>query len=180
MKNTVHDYSNDDEDLTEDTLVKLDANTLWLVHSDLQKHARGVAALMKTGILAKADAQPQVDLLYTMSAHYKKWWERVVARKKFMRAPERAEPPTAIKRPKDFLSKAIEETLTTETAHPFDVILARLARFPVTRELLRGKMPSKSQIADALSAGSRGRNPRFIREKPGFYRNNPKYKKAKR
>lgn len=92
----------------------------------------------------------------------------------------------AKKRPRDFMAQAVSNVLGRQRAgdaEPLqlhtDTILKRIISTPGNNALLE-RVPTKPQIADTLSAGSRGPNPRFIRVKPGLYQNNPKYKKAKR
>lgn len=91
--------------------------------------------------------------------------------------------PLPEKRPRDFMSQAISIVLrsTSDGGDPVlsaNDILNALMTKPGVPRLLKTQ-PTKPKVADTLSAGSRGPNPRFIRVKRGLYRNNPKYKKAK-
>lgn len=85
-------------------------------------------------------------------------------------------PPKAVKRPKDFMAQAVSFGLAngTKTA---PMVRAWMIGHPKTFQLLLTKEPSVQRIAETLGDGSRGQNPRFIRVRLGWYKNNPKYKK---
>jgi len=165
-------------ELSPETLAKLDANTLWLVRSDLLRHMRGLEALAHAGVLDKQDAMPRADTLRAMAAHYLRWWEKTRNAKRVVE-PESL--PKQPKRPRDFMSRAVTLALA-DRAGPLgataDAVFRRMLIRPAILRLLP-RAPTKANVAETLSTGSRGSNPRFIRVKQGLYKNNPNYKKPK-
>lgn len=271
-----------DDELSVETLEKLDAGTIWLIRQDLLKHMRGLEALANTGVLDKADCAPRADTLRAMAAHYKKWWEKatnyfasnlgkerstlipdedlslyepnaVVAdavaevlgarhmtanslmderrvqnvwrlatdkpltqlvhvlnhlakpggrflvdgigryrvnkqwetlfgkERALRKTPTKDVPHVVTKPARDFLAQTISFALDARPhrGQGAEEIRLRIKQTPAAMRLLAGHAPTKAQIADALSAHSRGPNPRYLRVARGNYQNNPKYKKPK-
>lgn len=80
--------------------------------------------------------------------------------------------------PRDFMAQAVAMGLgkATLTAMP---ILRWMLVEPACKHLFV-REPTLEQVRDTLSAGSRDpKNPRFIRVKQGWYKNNPDYKKTR-
>ena len=165
---------------------KLDLVTLCYVSRDLEYNAKELERLANAGLVDTNAVQGQIKSMRAMSFQYKRMAEKIEdtfikTRHESAKASLLAKETASAKRPRDFLSQAISFVLDQPgyKALSIDGIRGRIFRTPGAMELLV-KQPTKAQVADALSAGSRGPNPRFLRVKAGVYKNNPTYKKARR
>jgi hypothetical protein len=97
------------------------------------------------------------------------------------KTPARKDVPHIVTKPaRDFMAQtvsfALDERAGSASAHD---VVQRIKNNPAAMRLLAGKAPTKQQVADVLSAHSRGNNPRYVRVARGLYKNNLKYKKPK-
>jgi len=162
---------------------KLDLKTLYFVAKDLVDRAQELQNAKDTGLLGTQEQEftTKIDTLYSMSKYYSKLAHDIgttYQRQKELDDKNGVSKP-ATKRPRDFMSQAVSFVLDARTGpQSADEILKRILSTPSIMQMLP-RRPEKSHVAETLSAGSRGSNPRFIRVKMGLYKNNPNYKKAK-
>lgn len=159
----------------------LDADTRWFVVDDLMAQARALTKAADIGLLTEADVTPRVEVLRAMSKHYEKMWSSTVDAEEASAVKVTA---TEVKRPCDFMSQAVALALSAgpigiRTAGvTADAVIRRMVASPSILRLLPHP-PTKANVQETLSAGSRGQNPRYIRVKQGQYKNNPDYKRPK-
>jgi hypothetical protein len=162
-----------------DVRKRLNAFTLMYVAKELERKADTLLEMSRDGLLGAADnaVQARIEILQALSTTYVVLAQEVTNEERQHLAPMPDTP--AKKRPRDFMSQAVSFVLDARTGpQGADEILKRILGTPSIMQMLP-RRPEKSHVAETLSAGSRGSNPRFIRVKMGLYKNNPSYKKAK-
>lgn len=98
-----------------------------------------------------------------------------------IRQPTSHEARRAKARPRDFLAQAVSFALGQATRTASEVVAWLVQHYQDAGiHYLLPQLPTKARVAETLSDHSRDpKNPRYLRVRQGWYKNNPKYKKAR-
>lgn len=163
--------------------VKLDLMTLMYITNDLFKKARSLEDVSDSGLLGEG-VDKRIDTLKAMARHYAKIARQVAGdareelQKEQLKNNEQVQP--VDKRPRDFLIQAIVLVLSRLDVSSCSArgVVQYIKTTPKAKELCI-HTPTVAQVADALSAHSRGPNPKLMRSGPGIYKLNPHYKRKR-
>ncbi len=154
--------------------------TLGYISQELPGQGREVALAIE---VLRCLAKPGGRFLLDGIGRYRvnpRWIPSLGEELELRKTPARDVPHVVTKKPRDFMAQtvsfALDERAGFAGAHD---LVQRIKNNPAAMRLLAGKAPTKQQVADILSAHSRGPNPRYVRITRGRYKNNPNYKKSK-
>lgn len=159
-----------------------DCFTLMFVVSDLCQRSDQLRRTATSGLLGSIEdgtMRARAEVLLLVANIYRDMVVKQYAeeREKAARVKATAQP-KAVKRPRDFMAQAVGFGIGDGTKTAVQIRRWMIGH-PKTFQLLLNREPNIEHVRDTLSAGSRGQNPRFIRVKLGWYKNNPNYKKGK-